>query len=306
MGLERSRSFAERIKSLTLEEKIQKEIFEVGLLISNEYEFMERASLAAKIIRKENMPNLINYLANPMEKASDFRSRFVEDREYISVIHDSIFEILYNFEADSIPYLKEMILDSNIIISIKAIKTLCRFAQASIDKDDIIAFISENIDDLRYEVIIPTFYFLTFIKDSPAILDIFDRYFWLYNDDCEEYADALYVLENIYKYDKSAIDPYVHFLKEYALNKNFRDRPNLEGIVTRNIFGDDTDEINFCFNESVGEMNNIRAALFYSKIVPDDKEIHKSLTRWYNSNIDLTLKNKIEVYLRKFSSINGG
>ena len=306
MGLEKGRSFAERIKNLTLEEKIQKEIFETGLFINSNCEFMERASIAAKVITKENMPNLIKYLANPMERASYFRSRFVEDREYNSVIHDAVFEILYNFKADSIPYLKEMILDSDVAMSIKAMKTLCRFAQASIEKDDIIIFIDENIDDLRYEVIIPTFYFLTFIKNSSTVLDIFDRYFCLYNDDSEEYADALYVLENIYKYDEFAIDPYIHYLKEYALNKNFRDRPNLEGIVIRNIFGDDTDEINFCFNESVGEMNNIRAALFYSKIVPNDEEIHKSLTRWYNSNIDLTLKNKIEVYLRKFSSVKGG
>lgn len=303
MGLGNNRSFAERIKSLSLEEKIQKEIFETGLLIDNQSEFEKRASFALEVIRKDNIPNLIDYLVNPMKKASYFKSKFSDDKKYISVIHDSVFEILYNYREDAISYLKDLAFDSSIAISIRAMKTLCRLAQGSIDKSNIVMFIDENIDDLRYEVIISSFYFMALIKDSDTIFNIFDRFFHLYHDDCEEYTDALYVLESIYKYDKLSIDPYMHFIKDYALNRNFRNRPDLEGIVLGNIFGEDTDEMNFLFSKSAGEVNNIRAALLYSKIVPDDEEIYKSLCKWYDSISDLNLKNKIEVAMRKFSSI---
>ncbi len=305
MGLENGNSFKERIKSLSLEEKIQKEIFDTGASISSKDGFKKRASISSNVIKKENIPNLINYLINPMEKVSDFKSRFNEINEYVSVVEDTIFEIMYNFRETSVPYLKDLVLKSSMPIRVKAMNILCRLAEASIEKDRIVKFIDENIDDLRYEVIIPSVYFITFIKNSPEILSIFERFFYLYNDDYEEYADGLYILENIYRYDRNAITPYIPFLKEYALYKNFRNRPNLDSVFIRNLIGDDRDDMNFCFNNSSGEIGNIKSALFYSKIIPDDDEIYNKLSKWYYSVKDNDLRNKIEVALRKYSSIKG-
>ncbi|MCL2323148.1 MAG: hypothetical protein FWC47_13735 [Oscillospiraceae bacterium] len=303
MGLENRNSIMHRIKSLSLEERIQNEIFRTGFLVNNKDKFKERASISTNIIDKENIPNLISYLFNPMEKVSDFKSRFTGDEEYISVIEDSIFEILYNFKEMSVPYLKDMVLNSNLKIKVKAMNILTRIAKDSKEKESIVSFINENIDDLRYEVIIPTLYFISFIKDSKEVLDIYNRFFTFYDEDYGEYADALYVLENMYLYDKNAITPFLPTLKEYALNKNFRKRPTLNGIFVRNMIGDDNDEINFCFYESLDEVNNIRAALFYTKIVPNDDDIYNRLSYWYNQIQDKDLKNKIECALRKYSAI---
>ncbi len=305
MRLDNENSFFDRIKSLPIEEKIQKEIFETGIMINNKEEFLKRAEIASKAIGVENIERLIGYLTNPMEKASDFKTRFIGMGEYISVIQDSIFEILYYFKNDSIPYLKEMILRSYIPIKIRAMNIICKLASCSIEREDTISFINDNIDDLRYEVIIPSLYFITRIKQSEIILGILDRFFNLYHEEYEEYSDGLYILENIYRYDKKAIGPYIEILKDYALNLTFRDRPNLEGILIKNILGDENDDVNFCFYESIGEINNIRAALFYARIINFDKDIFEKLKKWYTIIKDPTIKNKIEAAIRKYSAHEG-
>ncbi len=218
---------------------------------------------------------------------------------WMNICQNAILEILFNYKEQAIPTLYSIGFGEYDWTQYKAIDVLCRLAKEGIETEDTIKKIGDEIQDFRYEAVMPSLESLSSIPNnkevSKIILKIFDEY------SKGDPIEGLYILRLLTLNYPNEVKNKLSFIKAIAQGKGIENRsPLLDGAVLsvdeekKETYSLDGEEIQGNFEE----IHKIRAAGLYFFLDDEDNEINQLIDFWEHHAKEESHRNMI-VELKK-------
>lgn len=200
---------------------------------------------------------------------------------WMIICQDAIFEILFNYKEQAIPTLYSIGFGEYDWTQYKAIDVLCRLANEGIETEAIINNIGKEIQNFRYEAVMPSIESLSHVLDnkevSKIILEIFDEY------SKADPIDGLYILRLLALNYPNEVKNKLAYIKAIAKGAGIENRsPLLDGaVLSVDTEGNETYSINGKEVEgSFEEIHKINAAVLYFYLNSEDDEINQLIDFW--------------------------
>jgi len=119
--------------------------------LSDAKDFKERARQVAIALVPSAVDQLVALLHDPSDPPKRLGTAFSVVTQWRAVWHFSIFEVLYNIGAPSLPAVRSIAFGEYDWIQGNAIELLCRFAADGIERTTIIDDLVSHLPEMRYE-----------------------------------------------------------------------------------------------------------------------------------------------------------
>lgn len=275
--------FTNKVSKRDLE--LEELLIEVAQEFEDEERFKEAAFRVANKLEFGRARELTRYFHdNPTEpeilKVKTRKYRLLGG--WMIICQDSIFEILFNYKEQALPDLYSIGFGKYDWTQYKAINVLCRLANEGIKTEEIINNIGKEIQNFRYEAVMPSIRSLANIPDnkevSKIILEIFDEYS---NDDP---IDGLYILRLLVLNYPDEVKNKLAFIKTIAKGIGVENRsPLLDGaVLSVDLEGNETYSIHGeeVVQEDFEEIHKINATALYFYLDNEDDEINQLIEFW--------------------------
>ena len=261
--------------------------------------FQHRAAAIADQVGPSALEILPGYFHNPPRKPAHLSGQFEGLGEWLYICQQAIFEIIYHLGVASLDLVKDVAFGEYDWTQEVALRTLCRFAQDSIESEALIDEICDHLDDFRYEVLMPAVDYLCEAGvPTPRLKQSLESLIAEFEEDGDP-VNVLRVLESYALVYPEAAQAYGDFLRGLVRGEGLEDRdPILDGALI-SINADGEEEATWGSSGPPPEdVYSIRAAMVLHHIGMQRDEAEAHLKRWQASHPDANVRAQIGAYLQ--------
>ena len=263
-------------------------------------EYVQRAQKAAQDLTPEQLTNLPKFFHDnrpdiPQDQAERFEG-FSGSIDWMAAVQRAIFAI-YRFCPDvSLPIVRDIAFGVYDWTQITALETLCVFARAGIEREQIVEEITDAIPRFRREALMPAISYVSSVGYAhPKLIQLLEKYIHEETQGGDP-VDAMRFITGLAKVDRESGKKYELLLHDLMNGKGLEDRPPiLDGAVVN----DSGEAVSWGRSgPPPAQIHQINAALLLWYLFPEDKEALDNLKDWQMNHPDEQIRKSLQYRLK--------